>query len=255
LISELDKLEASGEGRIIHGEQNHSCDPLILLLRNGRALLRPSDAAYFSESGKLVGDGLSSFFRGENDDYDELKQHPFYRQKVFSAHFEWLPKPARIDGVAFVLHSPWSHNNYYHFMVDLAPRLMLLKQAGLEDADITVVAPKPVKGYQREVFDRLSIAAMWFNADQPFHIQAAQLLVVAQRRSKQSVSNVSLRNLKLLIPHQTGADGCCGPEKIFIMRGGDAARRLVNEGQLAEMLRSAGFASVRLEELSFMVRD
>lgn len=250
VISELDELEALGEGRILYGQRSHSCDPLILLLRNGRALLRPTDAAYFSNSGKLVGDGLSSFFRGQSDDYDDLKLHPYYRQTVFSTHFEWLPMPARIDGCAFVLHSPWSYNNYYHFMIDLAPRLMLLEQAGLETTEVTVVAPMPAKSYQREVFDSLGISAMWFNADQPFHIQATELLVVAQRRSMHFVSNVSLRNLRSLIPGQASQYGCCGPEKIFITRGDGAARRFVNECQLAEMLRSVGYVSVRLEEFS-----
>lgn len=154
-----------------------------------------------------------------------------------------LPAVQKLTGTAAVLNNPWCHN-YYHWMLEVAPRVMLLRQAGFEP-DWYVVDCQ--SGYQKQALELMGIPAE--RCIQPhygLHLRADQLLrptfpglVQCQMMAETMHANSSLPSSPLASP------------RIYISRKTAAHRKLTNEPELEQCLEAYGFQSCSFDRLSF----
>ncbi len=84
-----------------------------------------------------------------------------------------LPSIQHLPGTAVLLNNPWCHN-YYHWMLEVAPRVMLMRQAGL-DADWYVVDCQ--SSYQKRALELMGVPLdRCIQSHYGLHLQADQLL-------------------------------------------------------------------------------
>jgi hypothetical protein len=154
----------------------------------------------------------------------------------------WLPPKQRIDGRVAVLNTRTSHN-YFHWLIDILPRIMPLRQLGLEAEYYLVDCLTP---FQQSVLELLGIER--HQLIQPhcrLLLEAEQLLVPSLP------TPACLRSFGRLITDRIGIQGSNGPAKrIYITRRQTGTRTIANEAQLEDLLLSRGFEIHAMEEYS-----
>ena len=261
LIRDVNELEGRGEGTWLRSPWEAGgappgtgatldLDPHLLRLGNGRILARATDSAVYSASNRMLAFGASSFLRGDDDEHRQLRPHPFYRRPLWQRPFPWLEPPTQEEEPVFVLHSPWSHNNYYHFLMDLLPRLgLFLSCCPLEGRLPKIITTVSQQGYRAEVLARTGVPIVSRPAEPCLHLRAPALYVVALARTNQDVSPAAIRYLRhLFAPEITAAPA--EPRRLLVLRGEQAKRPMRNEGELAEALVARGYEPLRLETLT-----
>lgn len=154
-----------------------------------------------------------------------------------------LPSVQKLSGTAALLNNPWCHN-YYHWMLEVAPRVMLLQQSGLA-ADWYVVDCQ--SSYQKRALELMGVPAE--RCIQPhygLHLRADRFLrptFPGLHHCKMMTETIS-RNIP---PSLAEAK----PKRIYISRKTAAHRKLVNEKELERCLKSYGFESFSFDQLSF----
>lgn len=158
-------------------------------------------------------------------------------------------REASLAGTSAVLAAA-SGANYYHWLLESLPRLWLMEQAGFTIKQV----------------DRFLL-----NEEQyPFHAQTLEVLDIPHVKRMITRKNRVYRCERLFVPSLPAEPmvypawalaflrerflGAAAPvdlERVFISRRQAARRRLVNQFEIEEHLRLAGFKTVTLEQLSF----
>lgn len=176
-----------------------------------------------------------------------------------------------IEGRVAVL-SGLSGNTYFHWMVDVLPRIELLRISGIDLADIDwFLINGDHHSFQRETLAQLGVPAeKLLSSDQHPHIQATELIIPSfpghlgwldewalsfLRRSFlfPVLNTVSPASKFQHIGFSELAQKRSGqfPERIYISRTDANHRQLLNQVDVLAYLRSFGFVSVDLESLTF----
>lgn len=184
-----------------------------------------------------------------------------------------LPAVETINGTVVALAS-LSGTTYFHWMVDILPRLELLRRGGLDWAEVDWFW---VNGgdaaFQRSTLRQLGIPGeKILSSDRHPYIQAEQLIVPSfaspfgwiepwglefLRRaflpSPVDLSRSDLSRSDLSQPDSSSADWFHGelPERVYISRSVAKHRQVLNESAVLDRLQPAGFTVVQLEQLSF----
>ncbi|HEY9864131.1 MAG TPA: tetratricopeptide repeat protein, partial [Candidatus Obscuribacterales bacterium] len=173
------------------------------------------------------------------------QQHQVFQQSQ-------LPPLQQIEGRVAVL-SGLSGNVYFHWMVDILPRLELLRQSGikLEQIDWFLVNSYQAP-FQRETLTRLGIPEFKILESDRFpHIQAQQLIVPSFAGYMGWLQPWAIDTLRRWFLPKSRNPGRNYPERIYISRGNASYRRVLNEDEVIDFLRPWGFVTVQLETLSF----
>jgi tetratricopeptide (TPR) repeat protein len=169
-------------------------------------------------------------------------------QRVFALNQADVVK---IDGKVAVV-AGLSGHNYFHWMVDVLPRLELLRQSRMIDQIDWFWINRPQSDFQQETLRWLGIpATKLLAADQHPCIQA-DLTVPAFPSHLGWVEPwvlAFLRRQFLPKAAQTKTAQSPSPERIYISRAQAHHRRLLNETAVVERLARLGFVSVELEAL------
>jgi hypothetical protein len=198
-----------------------------------------------SADNMLLGDSSFQFYKGYSVD---PKKHFLVPQTFFK-------KPQKISGtVCSLLCGGGGPSNYYHWMIDVLPRLHLLKKAGwLDKVDHFVVPNAEIE------FQKASLQAMGISEDKlivcksTLHLEAERLISTSHPRSFNSI----------LIPHWVVdfhrkcflhllKEEKSTPEKIYISRQDTPLRPIYNEAELMDYLKANGFAIYQLSELPLL---
>ncbi|MBP0001581.1 MAG: DUF563 domain-containing protein [Cyanobacteria bacterium SID2] len=152
-----------------------------------------------------------------------------------------------IDGTVAVI-SPINCDNYYHWMIYLLPRLLLIKSINIDLNEIDIFwMDSFCKSFQKETFQKLEIPeTKVLTVDRSPHIRAKSLIVpsltgnlfTVDRASCQRVRDLFLPDLWKNIP-QT--------KRLYIRRSFSKNRRVVDEEKLIGFLEQYNFESVELE--------
>jgi capsular polysaccharide biosynthesis protein len=165
----------------------------------------------------------------------------------------FFPKIRRMPGTVISL-STDGHNNYYHWMLDLLPKLFIALAAGFDQGTFYLGASTP---FQKQTLELLGIPSAWVldcNAI-PF-LQANELIVpFLGRRHPPNVFNADKCRLlvdvfSFLIAGKTISRNL--PARFVVSRGKTRSRRVVNEAELLARLEPLGFHPVYLEDLSLV---
>jgi len=169
-------------------------------------------------------------------------QHPLLRRPT-------LPPPRRIDGNVAVL-SSLSNGVYFHWMLDVLPRLALLHQAGVTPDQVDYYLIDASQPFQRETLERLGIPLekILSPLDQS-HWEARSLLLPSFPASISWVPAWVCEFLRQTFLPPDSAQVTPG-RRFYISRARASVRRLINEREVVQVLAPLGFETVYLEEVS-----
>ncbi len=163
-----------------------------------------------------------------------------YRWEGDVTSHPWMPLKQRIDGSVAVLNMRWSHN-FYHWLVEILPRLATLRRAGLQ-ADYYMV--DCLTSFQQEV-----LASLGIEAHQLIQPHCRLLLEAEQLFVPSHPTPACLRAFGTMLSAGLGIDGDVpSPRRIFISRRKTGTRTLENEEALEKLLHAQGFETHAMEE-------
>ncbi|MCH1429581.1 MAG: DUF563 domain-containing protein [Chlamydiales bacterium] len=171
-------------------------------------------------------------------------------------HRYTLPAAKTIKGSLAVIASG-SPNSYYHWMLEVLPRLELLRLSGLTYDSLYV--PELRYPFQKATLASLKIAEdKLIEADKRTHIQADHLIItslptLAIEKGREAYRSMALpswvvsflREHFLASPTEEGSQDL----KIYISREKAQKRRILNEKELIASLKTRGFSVLCLEDL------
>ncbi|MCT7980780.1 tetratricopeptide repeat protein [Laspinema olomoucense] len=170
-----------------------------------------------------------------------------------------LPPVHKIEGtVAFI--STLGGDTYYHWWVDIIPRLELLRRSGIDWDKIDKFVINNVRhSFQKDLIHTLNIPPekLITSLDYP-HLQATQLLVPSVTSSTEKWFGPFIEGppkwvcdfLRKRFTSLADFPSSETPEKIYISRRKAKVRRFINEDEISVFLESLGFQTVMLEALS-----
>ncbi|WP_145342839.1 glycosyltransferase family 61 protein [Rosistilla ulvae] len=166
----------------------------------------------------------------------------YYRHRLTTSRR--FPKPVQVDGDVVILNSPGSHN-YYHWLRETLPRLELVRQAGIMQADAYVI--DNYKSFQWQALQLLGIPAeKIIEPHQGLMLQANRLIVPSIATAG------SRRRLGIRLQSQTdntlAALDSKPSQRVYVSRRIAKKRSLGNDAEVAGMLAKHGFESHCLEE-------
>jgi hypothetical protein len=152
----------------------------------------------------------------------------------------WLPPKRHADGRVAVLNTRYSHN-FYHWMVDVLPRLMPLRRAGMKPDYYLVDCLTP--------FQQSVLAALGIDSRQLIQPHCRLLVEADQLLVPSFPTAACLREFGELLLRGLGADGAVeSPRRIFISRRNCGTRTLENEHQVEHLLHAHGFETHLMEQ-------
>lgn len=157
-----------------------------------------------------------------------------------------LGKPRYIDGNVAVITTAGA-NVYYHWLLDILPRYIMLKEAGVCDQLDYVVLDYAASRFQKETLAVVGLSEekiLNCKDERDFHIKAKQLFVPTLMSS---LSEVNLYESELLRKYFLKGKKSSKGKRIYISRRG-GTRELENEQELLVYLKRNGFEVVMPEE-------
>jgi Glycosyltransferase 61 len=163
------------------------------------------------------------------------REHPIFWHPFVSP-------PLEVTGRLGVLAARGDHS-YYHFLIDILPRLSLLDTPGVPIPERWYVPLQ--RGYQREILELAGLLpeADVIDADLVPHVQAAALLVpgLPDAHLRTPPWAVAFIRERLRSPDLDRVPG----RRVYITRGTERhTRTLTNELEVVEMLAARGFSVV-----------
>lgn len=152
----------------------------------------------------------------------------------------WLPPKQRIEGRVAVVNKQFSHN-FYHWLIEVLPRLATLRRAGLT-ADYYLV--ECLTKFQQNV-----LAALGIEQHQLIQPHCRLLLEAKQLLVPSFPTPACLREFRDLIVTRLEVKSRVGAaRRIFITRRNTGTRTIVNEIELENLLHTHHFETHSMEE-------
>lgn len=173
------------------------------------------------------------------------------KQKLFGtpvAPFRPLPQIQTIDGPVIVATST-NQRFYFHWMMDILPRLLRVREGPYADVPVYVEASRP---FQQQTLALLGIDPNRIIDASKTSLLTGERLVVPcyQAALGCSIPDWIIDGLRDLLP----ADALSGDmdKRIYLSRSDAPHRRMANEQAVVGRLERYGFETVRLSELTFV---
>jgi capsular polysaccharide biosynthesis protein len=224
--------------------QQGETDLFVATLPQGRTWIAPQKTSWIvckaiatiTPDNLLLYD-LSRSYPGE---LPGCKKRDRTRHEIFRQ--DSLPPVESINGTVAVVPGLSGHT-YFHWMVDILPRIELLRQSGWPfDWLVTNNTNEP---FQQETLETLGIPlAKVLPSDEHPHIQAQNLVVPS---FVSSLGWATKRSLTFLRRTFTNKQPLNTPKRIYISRQQAKYRKLLNEEEVMDVLRPLGFVSITLE--------
>lgn len=152
-----------------------------------------------------------------------------------------LRAPEHVAGRVVVLNN-WQSHNYYHWLVEIAPRAAAVDLAGLDVAGYLV---DHRAASQRRVLELLGIPkSRWIQPHAGLHLSADEMLWVSQPLG------VLVRQFVGMIAPSLEVDPA-QDRRLYISRRRARHRKLTNERELEQALEPLGFEIVCFEDIPF----
>jgi capsular polysaccharide biosynthesis protein len=170
---------------------------------------------------------------------------PLKKGKI-SLNQENMPPIKYIKGRVIVL-TQEGHDNYYHWITEILPKLELLKNIEYD----WIYLPRLIHPFQYQTIALMGIdPSKVIEAEQDTYIEADE--VIAPSYVSRSCYT-PLRVAKFLQESfiKFADTNKTFPEKIFISRQKSSYRRVINEDAIFSLFESLGFKRINLEEVPF----
>ncbi len=162
-----------------------------------------------------------------------------------------LGNPVKYDQRVAVIATAWS-NVYFHWMLDVLPRIDLLRRAGMLSSIDAFVLPEITQSFQRESLDRLGIEeARRIEAVDPwrFHLLASELIVPSLPSRLDAPQRWACEFLRNQFGRVVQAGKRSG-RRLYLSRSNARGRRVLNEKGVLGSLLPLGFELILLDEMS-----
>ncbi|HAJ61641.1 MAG TPA: hypothetical protein DCP31_22295 [Cyanobacteria bacterium UBA8543] len=218
----------------------------VALVPDGRYWLNKSQdsSAVITSENQLLAD-ISPEFPALSPGHPE--KHPS-KHSIFS--LRKLPPPEKIDGTVTVL-SGLLNDVYFHWMLDILPRIELLHRSGIDMMGIDKFLISSHLPFQKETLNILGITeANILETSRYHHIQATNLIVPSFPGSIAWMPKWACDFLRNTFLNKTFLESSDKIERLYISRSQAANRRIINEDEVISLLNKFGFQSVTLESMS-----
>ncbi|WP_205369747.1 tetratricopeptide repeat protein [Thermoleptolyngbya sp. PKUAC-SCTB121] len=214
----------------------------VATLPNGRFWLDSdqSSLAVFNAAGEVMRDCSAEFPLLTPGHPDLLARQHW----VFSS--QKLPPIERLSGTVAVL-AGVSNNIYFHWMLDVLPRLKVLQDGEFNLNEIDYWLVGDCHSWQQDSLHHLQIPSeKVLSVQEHLHIQADQLIIPSFPGAAAWPQAWVCDWLKSSFLHsQTLAPDL--PKRLYLSRQKTRDRRIINEESVVKLLESQGFATVYLE--------
>ena len=169
---------------------------------------------------------------------------------IFS--LETMPALEKIAGKVAVLSGLAGHV-YYHWMMDIIPRIDILRRSGIDIEEIDWFVVNNIdRDFQKETLEFLGIPTNKIMvSDRHSYIQADELIVPSFPGHLDWVPKSTITFLrKTFLPARNRNSE--SPKRIYISRAQARGRLVINEEEVIEVVSQLGFQTVCLEELSVL---
>lgn len=165
---------------------------------------------------------------------------------------ERVELPESEPGIA-VAHNQWSAENYYHWLVDTLPRLLILRN---QYPGYLLLVPQPLPPKQLPDYINKSTSVFGFDKLYPLttrQILKAKQVVLAELTAESLFQKPDLiRQVQRELIASLCAEDVTPTRRIYASRATQSVRRLANEDELEQLLSMHGFETVFFEKLTFL---
>ncbi|MEM1169956.1 MAG: tetratricopeptide repeat protein [Cyanobacteria bacterium P01_H01_bin.35] len=251
-IPTLTKDAKNGNSGFSYFQKLSQNPTFVTIVRSGRAWIMPKKNYWRLCYGIAIMTSDNYLLADLSREYPSplpgCTKHDPSQHRIFG--FEELPPLEKINGKVAVL-SVLSGNVYFHWMVDLLPRIEILRQGiNLEEIDWFVVNDYQ-QPFQRETLKSLGIREEKILAsDRHPHIQAEELVVPSYPSYLGWLQPWGLKFLREVFLRGVTNNKSYFSERIYIGRGNARYRRVMNEADVVEILSQLGFTYVTPESMS-----
>lgn len=201
----------------------------VACIHHGRVLHR--DGAIIDRNNRLIA-GISGF------DFESVFPGNPLRRKQLSA-------PIHVPGTIALLTGFASHN-YYHWLIDILPKLIALQRIGIPIDRFFIPQDKP---FQRELIQAIGIdRGKIIAAKHSSHLSADRIL--ASTWQGQSATPMRVQAIREGVSFMDRPLSRTNPKRIYISRRGSRVRHIENEDQLIRVLRTYDFKVLHLETMT-----
>jgi tetratricopeptide (TPR) repeat protein len=232
--------------------ENHP-NSTVTIIPQGRAWVAPQTSwwnvcnaiAILNSDNELIPE-LSQFYPTP---LPGCQNYDWSQHQVFG--LDDLPPLKVIKGRVAVL-SGLSGNVYFHWMVDILPRIKILEDNNIDFNTIDGFLINSTKQrFQRETLEKMGIPRdKIIESDQVSYLQASSLIVPSYPASVGWVVPSTIKFLRNLFLTDISPEIKSYPKRIYISRNQARYRRLLNEPEILEYLNQLGFVSIELETLT-----
>ncbi len=218
-------------------------------IENGRILTDNQTFAFVMDSEGLVHEDISYIYVKHRTDSHATNS-------AFS--IKALQRPKHYSGTVLnLLAGGGAINNFSHWLVDVLPRIHLVKEAGLWDQVDYFLLPACYINYQWQTLECLGVPREKVMTPGKYltHITADCVLSTSSPRAKKS----------MLIPRWASdfiatippplAEAQKAPIKLYVTRKDSSKRVVLNEEAVIQALSERGFVTVTLAECDFYERS
>ncbi|GAA3993014.1 glycosyltransferase family 61 protein [Hymenobacter antarcticus] len=166
---------------------------------------------------------------------------------------QWVGEKVNVatDCVA-ICHNQWSVENYYHWMADTLPRLLVLREL---HPNMMLELPQPIPPKELPSYIKATASALGFNRYAPVNpqqIMRAACVVVPELTATPIKQNPELiRQVRAELLSAYGPAPAPATRRIFAARSASGARRIINEPEVDAVLEEFGFEKVYFERITF----
>lgn len=165
---------------------------------------------------------------------------------------QWVGEKVVAPRVA-VCHDQWSVENYYHWLVDTLPRLLVLRQT---HPNMLLMLPQPLLPKQLPDYISRSAAVLGFTNYLPVNtrqiLQAGCVVLPELTAPSLSQNPALIKQVRFELLAALSPAPVLATRKIYAARSIRGVRGLVNEPEVDAVLLGFGFEKVYFEDFSFL---
>lgn len=162
-----------------------------------------------------------------------------------------IPRTTRLGGTTAVLSAP-AGNTYYHWLLDVVPRLDILRRAGIDlDAVDRFATNSTGHPFQRETLAAFGIGPeRILETDAVRHAECERMVLPSYAGTSGFPPRWACAFLRSALAPPPAPGASAGPERIYVSRQRSRKRRIENATEVERLLERARFTPIFGEELT-----
>ena len=171
---------------------------------------------------------------------------------------QWLSRIVKIDNdenrPVAVIHDYWSSGNYYHWICDALPRILLLKK---HNVSCTILLRSAAPAYVRQTISWLGYDD-FIEVDKDFIYKVRYIVVPEVTASIGAQNDILMKQVRSALLEGYNSSSKNSNEliskqsRIYSTRASAVIRKVSNESEVIELLEKYGFLVVDFEHYSFL---